>query len=200
MSCVVDCMSVCIILCKSHTSVLNVLYWTAACPAQYQGLHQNTHATLYRCRWLPTTGAQVRAWVWSCEICGGQSGAGAGFLWVLRFPLPSPPIAPQSPSSSIMWGLYNRPVVATVPSGLNLTPLRIKKNNNNVNHALIHFNCYCQLFLTTQLIILLFQSTLYFSFMTTCVYHTYEVLPCSFGFVFWWEPVVAKTCKGFILH
>jgi hypothetical protein len=39
--------------------------------------------------------------VWSCGICGGRSGAGAGFLRVLRFPLPIfiPPIAPQSPSS-----------------------------------------------------------------------------------------------------
>jgi hypothetical protein len=46
-------------------------------------------------------------------------------LRVLRFPLPIciPPIAPQSPSSAI-WGWYNRPVVAAVPSGLSLTPLR----------------------------------------------------------------------------
>jgi hypothetical protein len=35
-----------------------------------------------------------------------------------------PPIAPQSPSS-IIWGLYNRPEVATVPSGLSSTPLII---------------------------------------------------------------------------
>jgi hypothetical protein len=45
----------------------------------------------------------VQARVWSCGICGGQSGAGAGFLQVLWFPLPIfiPPIAPQSPSSII---------------------------------------------------------------------------------------------------
>jgi hypothetical protein len=44
-------------------------------------------------------------------ICGGQSGAGVGFLRVLRFPLPIfiPPISPQSPSP-IIWGWYNRPV------------------------------------------------------------------------------------------
>jgi hypothetical protein len=67
-------------------------------------------------RWLPTAAARVRARVWSCGICGGQSGAVAGFLRVLRFPLPIfiPPIAPQSPSS-IIWGLYNRPEVAAVP-------------------------------------------------------------------------------------
>jgi hypothetical protein len=76
-------------------------------------------------RWLPTAAARVRARVWSCEICGGQSGAGAGFLRVLRLPLPIfiLPTAPQSPSS-IIWGLYNRPDVAAVPGGLCPTPLR----------------------------------------------------------------------------
>jgi hypothetical protein len=55
-----------------------------------------------------------------------DSGAGAGFLRVLRFSLliRIPPIAPQSPSS-IIWGLYNRPEVAAVPSGLSPTPLII---------------------------------------------------------------------------
>jgi hypothetical protein len=54
-------------------------------------------------RWLPTAAARVRAPVWSCRICGGQSGAGAGFLRVLRFSLLIfiPPVAPQSPSSII---------------------------------------------------------------------------------------------------
>jgi hypothetical protein len=77
-------------------------------------------------RWLPTAAARVRAQVWSCGVCGGQSGAGARFLRVLRFPLPIfiPPISPQSPSSNI-WGWYSRPVVATVPSGLSLTRLKI---------------------------------------------------------------------------
>jgi hypothetical protein len=56
-------------------------------------------------RWLPTAAARVRARVWSSGICGGQSDAGAGFLRVLRFPLPIfiPPLAPQSPSP-IIWG------------------------------------------------------------------------------------------------
>jgi hypothetical protein len=57
-------------------------------------------------RRLPTAAARVRAQVWSC--CG-QSGTGAGFLRVLRFPLPVliPPTPPHS--SSIIWDWYNRP-------------------------------------------------------------------------------------------
>jgi hypothetical protein len=64
--------------------------------------------------------------VTTSALCGGQSGAGAGFLRALQFPLPIfiPPIAPKSPSS-IIWGLYNRPKVAAVPSGLSPTPLMI---------------------------------------------------------------------------
>jgi hypothetical protein len=49
-------------------------------------------------RWLPTAAARVRARVWSSGIYGGQSGAGAGFLRVLWFPLPIF-IPPNSPSS-----------------------------------------------------------------------------------------------------
>jgi hypothetical protein len=48
-------------------------------------------------RWLPTVAARVQSRVWSSGICGGQSGAGAGFLRVLRFPLSF--IPPNSPSS-----------------------------------------------------------------------------------------------------
>jgi hypothetical protein len=44
-------------------------------------------------------------------------------------PIFIPPIAPHSPSS-VIWGWYNRPVVATVPSGLSIILLRIKKNLN----------------------------------------------------------------------
>jgi hypothetical protein len=49
-------------------------------------------------RWLPTAEARVRTRVWSSGICGGQSGAGADFLLVLRFSLPIF-IPPNSPSS-----------------------------------------------------------------------------------------------------
>jgi hypothetical protein len=61
-------------------------------------------------RRLPTAAARVRVQVRSCGICDGQSGTGAGFLRVLRFPLPIfiPPAAPHS-SSSIIQGWYSRP-------------------------------------------------------------------------------------------
>jgi hypothetical protein len=47
--------------------------------------------------WLPTASARVQSRVWSSGICGGQRGVGAGFLRVLRFPLPF--IPPNTPSS-----------------------------------------------------------------------------------------------------
>jgi hypothetical protein len=47
-------------------------------------------------RWLPIAAARVRFGA-ACGVCGGQSGIGAGFLLVLRFPLPIiPPICPLS--------------------------------------------------------------------------------------------------------
>jgi hypothetical protein len=90
-------------------------------------------------RWLRTAAARVRARVYSSGICGGQSGAGVGFLPVLRFPLPIfiPPISPQS-TSSIIWGLYNRPEVAAVPSGLSLTPLIIIIKKITIIIIIIH--------------------------------------------------------------
>jgi hypothetical protein len=53
---------------------------------------------------------------------------GAFFLRELRFPLPifTPPIAPQSSSSSSGAGTIGQ-TEAAVPSGLSLTPLRILK-------------------------------------------------------------------------
>jgi hypothetical protein len=92
-------------------------------------------------RWLPTAATQVRARVWSCGIFGGRNGTGAGCLTVHRFPLSNfiPPTAPQSPSS-IIRGWYNMPVVATVPSGLSLTPLSIIKKYICNYRALARFN------------------------------------------------------------
>jgi hypothetical protein len=68
-------------------------------------------------RWLSTAAARVRAQVWSSGFCGGQSGVGAGFLPVLRFPLPFF-IPPNSPSSSQSPGAGTiGHSVADVPSG-----------------------------------------------------------------------------------
>jgi hypothetical protein len=70
-------------------------------------------------RWLPTAAAYVRVSA-ACGVCGGQSGTGAGFLLVLRFPLPIiPPISPSSysPGAGTI-GL----LVSAVPSGPNWTP------------------------------------------------------------------------------
>jgi hypothetical protein len=60
-------------------------------------------------RRLPTAATRVRAQLRSSGICGGQRGTGAGFLRVLRFPLPIF-IPPTAPHSSVIRGWYNRPV------------------------------------------------------------------------------------------
>jgi hypothetical protein len=59
----------------------------------------------------PTAATPVQAQIRTCGICGEQSGTGAGFIRVLRFPLPIliPLTAPHSPSS-IIRGWYNRPI------------------------------------------------------------------------------------------
>jgi hypothetical protein len=77
------------------------------------------------CEWRPMAKIRSR----SCGICGGQSGAGAGFLRVLRLPLPIfiLPISPQSPSP-IIWGWYNRPVVAAVPK---VSQRKLKKKTHS---------------------------------------------------------------------
>jgi hypothetical protein len=67
--------------------------------------------------WLPTAGIRVRARVWSCGICDDK--VAMQQVSSEYFGLPT---AQQSPSP-IIWGWYNRPIVAAVPSGPDLTPL-----------------------------------------------------------------------------
>jgi hypothetical protein len=71
-------------------------------------------------RWLPTATARVRVRA-GCGVCRGQIGTGAGFLRVLRFPLPI--IPPISPSLSPEVGTIGL-LVAVVPSRPNWTPPR----------------------------------------------------------------------------
>jgi hypothetical protein len=56
-------------------------------------------------RWLPTAAARVRAWVWQVGFVGGQNGVGAGFLLVLRFPLPKPFTPPSQLPGAVSRGL-----------------------------------------------------------------------------------------------
>jgi hypothetical protein len=67
-------------------------------------------------RWLPTAAAPLRVRA-ACGVCGGQSGIGAGFLRVLRFPLT---IIPPIIIITRVW--HNWPLVTAVPSGANWTP------------------------------------------------------------------------------
>jgi hypothetical protein len=56
---------------------------------------------------------------------GGQSGAGAGFLLALPVPLSILISSTVSHSSSIIWGWYNRPVVA---DSVSPHPKQLKKS------------------------------------------------------------------------
>jgi hypothetical protein len=74
-----------------------VLHFTALLIVLFN-LYKNGRAiaeAVSRC--LPTAAVRVQTRVWPSGICGGQSGAGACFLRVLRYPLSF--IPPNSPSS-----------------------------------------------------------------------------------------------------
>jgi hypothetical protein len=77
---------------------------------------KDSWVSLHQASWLKplivqAVSCRVRAKVRSCGICDGQNGTEAGFLRVLRFPLPVliPPTAPHK-SSSIIRSWYNRPI------------------------------------------------------------------------------------------
>jgi hypothetical protein len=74
-------------------------------------------------RRLPTAAARFGAKVRSCGIYGGQSGTGAGFLRVLRFPLP----ILHTHHLSTGAGTIGR-LVADVTSLFSLTPPQENKN------------------------------------------------------------------------
>jgi hypothetical protein len=96
-----------------HFLILTVNY--LICFAYCNRVGRPCHSSAVSRR-LPTAAARVIARVRSCGIWSVQRSTGAGFLRVLRFPLPSiSPIPWHSSSSSIIirsW--YNRPVMAPV--------------------------------------------------------------------------------------
>jgi hypothetical protein len=82
-------------------------------------------------RWLATAAARVRARVWSSGICGGESGAGAGFLLVFWFPLPIfiPLNSPSSPSLGAGTICQKWPTCRMDPVWTPHPTMRIKKKN-----------------------------------------------------------------------
>jgi hypothetical protein len=70
-------------------------------------------------RWFPTAATRVRARARSCGICGGKSGIGTAFLWVLWFPLPIL-FSPNSPSSQSPGADTIGQLGADLPSGPSL--------------------------------------------------------------------------------
>jgi hypothetical protein len=75
------------------TSLFTVVHRINQC--NVTSLIARATAQAFSSRFL-TVAARVRVKLWSCRIFGWRSGTGAGFLRVLRFPVPIriPPIAP----------------------------------------------------------------------------------------------------------
>jgi hypothetical protein len=109
-----------IFLCKSPTQSLPLRYSKPNDTCIFY-FHQGCAVAQAVSRWLPTAVARVRVQA-ACGVCGGQSDTGAGFLRLLRFPLPI--IIPQiSLSSSLSPGAGTIGLlVAAVSSGPNWTP------------------------------------------------------------------------------
>jgi hypothetical protein len=108
---------------------LTTLWASTACHRDSFTLKKGRVVAQAGSRRLSTVAARVRARVRSCEICGGQSGIGAGFFRVLRFPLPIliPPTAPHS--SSIIRGWYNEPNSGRSTKCTHSHPMRKTKNS-----------------------------------------------------------------------
>jgi hypothetical protein len=79
------------------------------------------------CR-LPTAAVRVLVRVMPYVICGGHSGVGAGFIRILRFPLPAiPPFVPYT--STIIRGWYNRPNTGRHAKRTQVSPPTQEKTN-----------------------------------------------------------------------
>jgi hypothetical protein len=81
---------------------------------------------------FPLRPARVRVQVRSCGICGGQSGTGAGFLRVLRFPCQFSFHRLLHIHHLSTWAGRIRQLAADVPSGLSLTPPQETKKKTNL--------------------------------------------------------------------
>jgi hypothetical protein len=79
--------------------------------------------------WLPTSAARVRAGVWSCGFCGGQTGAGACFVLSISVS----PASLHSTSWFIFTLIYHLRLVQLASSGCSTkwTESHPTKNNNN---------------------------------------------------------------------
>jgi hypothetical protein len=93
-------------------------------------MHQGRTVAQAGSCWLPTAEAWVRTRVWSSGIYGRQSGARAGYLRLLLFPL-TIFITPNSPSSQSPWtGTISQkwPTCRVDPVWTPPLTTRIKKN------------------------------------------------------------------------
>jgi hypothetical protein len=80
----------------------------------------------------PFSAARVRARFKSDGIYGGQSGTGAGFLRVLRFPLPGLIKTTAPHSSSIVRGWYNKPNSGRSTKWTQVSPHEDKNSNADI--------------------------------------------------------------------
>jgi hypothetical protein len=69
---------------------------------------------------FPTAATQVRSWISSCGICGGQSRTAAGFLPVHRFPL----TVIRSNNCSTVFAIYHQGLVQKAINGSSNSRLR----------------------------------------------------------------------------
>jgi hypothetical protein len=103
---------------------------------------------------VPTAAALVRTQVRSCGTCGGQGGTEAGFLRVLRFPLPIliPPTAPHSSGAGTMgqlWPTYQVDSVSPHPKKLKKNKWLIARDDFISSPVLsIHVFCCCFMYLS----------------------------------------------------
>jgi hypothetical protein len=93
-------------------------------------------------RWLPTEAARLRARLWPCGICGGQSGVGEDFSEYFNFPCQFAlrRLLPQSSSSFIVRGWYNRPVSGRRTKWTQSHPI---ENNNKEYRASANSFTWC---------------------------------------------------------